>query len=123
MTCDHVWVMYQPFQGEPYECCANAGCGIRRDEYEKSTQTSFMDKATETGDGTIIYDGVDWHYYSRQNSTLPAGRDIKITSIDTDAPWSDGFTFRGTDRAKNFKEFIDQLQGYDHLTGGKKDDK
>jgi hypothetical protein len=33
MTCQHKWVLYQPFQGDPYKCCANAGCGIKYDDY------------------------------------------------------------------------------------------
>lgn len=28
-ACKHKWVLYQPFQGEAYTCCANAGCGIQ----------------------------------------------------------------------------------------------
>lgn len=33
MSCNHRWVNYQPFRGESYWCCANAGCGIKHTEY------------------------------------------------------------------------------------------
>jgi len=35
MTCNHKWVNYQPFQGEPYTCCAHAGCGITYEDWYK----------------------------------------------------------------------------------------
>lgn len=38
MSCTHKWVMYQPFHGEAYECCANAGCGIKKSEYKEALQ-------------------------------------------------------------------------------------
>ena len=35
-TCKHKWVVHTPlFLGEPYECCANEGCGITKEEYLK----------------------------------------------------------------------------------------
>lgn len=38
--CSHKWVMYTPFRGEPYECCANVGCGITKAEYFKVTSVT-----------------------------------------------------------------------------------
>lgn len=35
-SCEHKWVMYQPFRGEAYECCANGPCGITKADYQDS---------------------------------------------------------------------------------------
>lgn len=42
--CEHNWVLYTPFHiGEPYVCCSKAGCGIRKDEYDKQSLTKSTD--------------------------------------------------------------------------------
>ena len=73
MSCDHKWVMYQPFTGEAYECCANAGCGIRKDEYDKTIQMTFDDLRVTSRDD------------------LPSGRryviDEQDTALDYWTPW------------------------------------
>lgn len=71
-NCNHKWVMYQPFTGEAYECCANAGCGIRKDEYDKQTPMNFQ------GEHTVTYKPVD----------LTAGIDSLYS------PWTDGTSRR-----------------------------
>lgn len=32
-VCTHNWVMYQPFQGEPFEICSHNDCGISKKDY------------------------------------------------------------------------------------------
>lgn len=43
-SCTHKWVNYQPLVGEAYECCALAGCGIKKADYrevETKTQSTY----------------------------------------------------------------------------------
>jgi hypothetical protein len=43
MSCEHKWVIYTPFHmGEPYECCANAGCGITKDQYIENIHKNYQ---------------------------------------------------------------------------------
>lgn len=66
MSCEHKWVIYQPFQGEAYECCALAGCGITRAEYEKSLngdQLSLFD--LRSSDEPLPYNS-PWIHYNDQ---------------------------------------------------------
>ena len=60
--CQHKWVMYQPFRGESYECCANAGCGITYENFVKEQNS----KKPET---TSLYNTSPWGI-STQGSKL-----------------------------------------------------
>lgn len=35
--CSHNWVIYTPFRGEAYICCAKAGCGILKEVLDANT--------------------------------------------------------------------------------------
>ena len=74
--CNHKWVMYQPFSGDAYECCAKAGCGIRKSDFDEP-QLSF-------GEHTTSYRPID----------LTFGRGIdklrQKYGLSTTAPQEDG---------------------------------
>ena len=82
MTCNHKWVKYEPFRGEPYWCCANAGCAVKMNDYltdrnnstDPSTEwlAAFDDSATQ--DGTSLSKGMTtgWVPYT-PTSLLPKG--------------------------------------------------
>ncbi len=38
MTCQHKWVLYTPFRGDSFECCANEGCKMTKLEFETQNQ-------------------------------------------------------------------------------------
>ena len=84
--CDHKWVMYQPFSGEAYECCANAGCGVTKATYDEAQMSFDLENS---------YKPVDLTQFSGLNkwvASLPKGK-IETNDwyeLDTDAPWNDG---------------------------------
>lgn len=45
--CNHKWVEYQPFRGEKYWCCANAGCGIKFLDFLGAPATKPTPKMTD----------------------------------------------------------------------------
>lgn len=73
MSCNHKWVDYQPFQGEAYKCCANAGCGIRYETWydgikkqQEAYENDFWDKLGKT----VTLPTLDWLSQPKQDKTV-----------------------------------------------------
>jgi len=87
MSCDHKWVFYTPFRGEGYMCCANAGCGVRQDEWFKSEYGYYSGSTPEAPveRKPITYDQLDTIIKGISRDGMPKPKDNKPTHITSGA--------------------------------------
>lgn len=80
--CKHKWVNYQPFQGEEYVCCANAGCGVKfMDWLNEELKTTHPVKPDASAGWLALF----------EEQSLPAGISEKKVDVPLKLPPKKGW--------------------------------